>query len=96
MGARFLDEELCNGSKNLIKTDFEGGRHLQRIKIRYMNLENIKRNDMDVYNIIESELARQRNTLELIASENFTSKSVLEAVGSVLTNKYAEGYSEGY
>ena len=57
-----------------------------------MNLENIKRNDMDVYNIIESELARQRNTLELIASENFTSKSVLEAVGSVLTNKYAEGY----
>ena len=51
-----------------------------------MNLENIKKNDMDVYNIIESELARQRNTLELIASENFTSKSVLEAVGSVLTN----------
>ena len=39
-----------------------------------MNLENIKRNDMDVYNIIEGELARQRNTLELIASENFTSK----------------------
>ena len=41
---------------------------------------------------IENELHRQQNTLEMIASENFTSESVLEAVGSVLTNKYAEGY----
>lgn len=41
---------------------------------------------------IDDELARQRNTIELIASENFTSPSVMEAVGSVLTNKYAEGY----
>ena len=57
-----------------------------------MKLENIKKNDKEVYNIIQSELNRQRNTLELIASENFASKSVLEAAGSVLTNKYAEGY----
>ena len=48
--------------------------------------------DKKVFNLIESELSRQSNTLEMIASENFTSESVLEAVGSILTNKYAEGY----
>ena len=57
-----------------------------------MNLEYLKKTDNVVYNVIQSELDRQRNTLELIASENFTSKSILESVGSVLTNKYAEGY----
>ena len=56
-----------------------------------MNLEYLKKTDNVVYNVIQSELDRQRNTLELIASENFTSKSILESVGSVLTNKYAEG-----
>ncbi len=45
-----------------------------------------------MYAALESELQRERNTLELIASENFTSKAVLEAAGTVLTNKYAEGY----
>tara|TARA_Y100001968_G_scaffold160394_1_gene146612 strand:+ start:606 stop:1901 length:1296 start_codon:yes stop_codon:yes gene_type:complete len=57
-----------------------------------MNLDNLKQTDYGVYSVIKSELSRQRGTLELIASENFTSKSVLETVGSVLTNKYAEGY----
>ena len=52
----------------------------------------IKETDPKVYEIINSELNRQKNTLELIASENLTSQSVMEAVGSVLTNKYAEGY----
>ena len=52
----------------------------------------IKENDPRLFDLINSELKRQKNTLELIASENFTSKSVMEAVGSVLTNKYAEGY----
>jgi glycine hydroxymethyltransferase len=48
--------------------------------------------DPDIAKVLESELKRQQEGLELIASENFTSRAVLEAVGSVLTNKYAEGY----
>ena len=55
-------------------------------------MKNIKNKDTEIYNAINSELKRQRNTIELIASENFTSFSVIEATGSVLTNKYAEGY----
>ena len=56
-----------------------------------MNLENIKRVDPDVAGFIEKESERQQTTIELIASENFTSKAVMEACGTVLTNKYAEG-----
>ncbi len=52
----------------------------------------IKNTDPEVYASIKKELARQRNNIELIASENFVSESVLNAAGSVLTNKYAEGY----
>ena len=52
----------------------------------------IKDKDKKIYDIIQSELNRQNGYLELIASENFTSKAVLETAGSVLTNKYAEGY----
>ncbi|MGP6173693.1 serine hydroxymethyltransferase [Corynebacterium sp. A21] len=48
--------------------------------------------DPDVYGAIQGELARQRETLEMIASENFVPRAVLQAQGSVLTNKYAEGY----
>ena len=55
-------------------------------------LKFLKDTDIDVYNAIEKELDRQENGLELIASENFVSKSVMEAVGSAMTNKYAEGY----
>lgn len=56
-------------------------------------LKKLKEQDIDVYNAIEKELYRQKHTLELIASENFASEAVLETAGSVLTNKYAEGYS---
>lgn len=56
-----------------------------------MNLENIKSTDIEVANAIEKEFERQQNTIELIASENITSLAVMEACGSVLTNKYAEG-----
>ena len=56
-----------------------------------MNLENIKKVDIEVAQQIEKEYERQQNTIELIASENITSKAVMEACGSVLTNKYAEG-----
>ena len=52
----------------------------------------LEKKDKKVFEIIGREESRQNNFLELIASENFTSKSVLEATGSVLTNKYAEGY----
>jgi len=52
----------------------------------------IEKVDREVYEAIKGELSRQKNKLELIASENYTSKAVLEALGSVLTNKYAEGY----
>ena len=48
--------------------------------------------DSAVATAVADELFRQRQTIELIASENFTSPAVIEAVGSVLTNKYAEGY----
>lgn len=56
-----------------------------------MNLENIKQTDPQVAQQIELELKRQQENIELIASENFTSLAVMEACGSVLTNKYAEG-----
>jgi glycine hydroxymethyltransferase len=57
-----------------------------------MRLEHLEKTDPEVAEAIELELNRQRTHLELIASENFVSKAVLEAAGSVLTNKYAEGY----
>ena len=55
-------------------------------------MKNLELSDKRIYELINKELDRQSNTLEMIASENFTSKSVLESVGSILTNKYAEGY----
>ena len=57
-----------------------------------MSYENIKRQDPQVYESMMRELQRQRDHIELIASENFVSEAVLEAMGSHLTNKYAEGY----
>ncbi|MDW7660821.1 MAG: serine hydroxymethyltransferase [Bacillota bacterium] len=57
-----------------------------------MNLELIKKNDPELYETMELELKRQSSNIELIASENFTSPTVMEAMGSHLTNKYAEGY----
>ena len=56
-----------------------------------MELEAIKKQDKQIAELIEKELERQQNTIELIASENFTSPAVMEACGSVLTNKYAKG-----
>ncbi len=57
-----------------------------------MSYENIKASDAELYGAMKKELERQRDHIELIASENFTSRAVLEAMGSHLTNKYAEGY----
>ena len=57
-----------------------------------MPLKYVEKTDPEVAEVLWGELARQRNTIELIASENFTSPAVMQAVGTVLTNKYAEGY----
>ncbi len=57
-----------------------------------MSLTYLPETDPEVADALRQELARQRGSVELIASENFTSPAVMEAVGSVLTNKYAEGY----
>ncbi|ABR34039.1 serine hydroxymethyltransferase [Clostridium beijerinckii] len=57
-----------------------------------MNFENIQREDKEIYDLIEKELVRQQKGIELIASENIVSPAVMEAMGSYLTNKYAEGY----
>ena len=69
-----------NGSLNLWQSSLIG------------KMSVLEKKDKKVFEIIGREESRQNNFLELIASENFTSKSVLEATGSVLTNKYAEGY----
>jgi glycine hydroxymethyltransferase len=54
---------------------------------------NLEQADKDLFDSISNELSRQQNQVELIASENIVSKAVLEAQGSIMTNKYAEGYS---
>ena len=58
-----------------------------------MSLENIEKEDFELFEYINEEKKRQDTNIELIASENFVSKAVLEAMGSILTNKYAEGDS---
>lgn len=71
-------------------TEFEGGRHIIRtIKASGSPLAS---SDPALADLIQLEYRRQRNNIELIASENFTSLAVQEAQGSLLTNKYAEGY----
>jgi glycine hydroxymethyltransferase len=57
-----------------------------------MNFDNIRTQDPEIYEAMMRELRRQRDHIELIASENFVSEAVMEAMGSHLTNKYAEGY----
>ncbi len=79
-----------------LETPFDGGRHATRVA----QIDSLTRNpagalaeaDPAVAGILQEEAKRQAQGLELIASENFVSEAVLEAVGSVATNKYAEGY----
>ena len=73
-----------------LATAFEGGRHEARIC--KASGSRLQQTDPLLYDAITAEEKRQRNNIELIASENFTSPAVMEAQGSVLTNKYAEGY----
>ena len=69
---------------------FEEGRHMQRVEKSSGNI--LLARDVEVYKAIEEEGVRQKRNIELIASENFTSLAVMETQGSLLTNKYAEGY----
>ncbi len=81
-----------------LATAFEGGRHERRVeKIETRDsgaasLASLSETDPEVFASIQLEAQRQFENIELIASENFTSKAVMEAQGSCLTNKYAEGY----
>ena len=58
----------------------------------FINMKHLKATDPQTYNLIKEEEKRQEEVLEMIPSENYTSKAVMEALGSVLTNKYSEGY----
>ncbi|MEY3395954.1 MAG: ribose 5-phosphate isomerase [Verrucomicrobiota bacterium] len=73
-----------------VATGFEGGRH--ELRVCKSSGSRIAVTDPELYEAIVGEEKRQRNHIELIASENFASPAVMEAQGSLLTNKYAEGY----
>ncbi len=91
LGARSIDFQCANNCvEAFLNTDFEGERHTNRIeKIEKTIPYN---EDTDLENAVLNELNRQKYTIELIASENFASRNVMRYQGSVLTNKYAEGY----
>jgi glycine hydroxymethyltransferase len=72
---------------------FEGGRHERRVgKLEGASPGSVEAVDPEIQEVLRGEMRRQQENIELIASENFTSRAVMEAQGSVLTNKYAEGY----
>ena len=81
-----------------LQTPFEGGRHERRVEkldhlaVPSYSSQSLGEVDPEIAAAINAEAGRQFENIELIASENFTSRAVMEAQGSVLTNKYAEGY----
>ena len=89
-------EEAKKIVESFLNAQFEGGRHERRVGKMETNMVRsdlkLKAVDPDIANAIEHERVRQMENIELIASENFVSPAVMEAQGSVLTNKYAEGY----
>ena len=103
VGARLLGPQVAADTVDaFLEADFEGGRHQHRID-RISELEDQAGGkasaaagpggpDDELFDIITREVERQNTTLQLIASENFTSPAVMAAQGSVLTNKYSEGY----
>ena len=82
-------EEAVAITEVFLGAPFEGGRHLQRVAKASGSPLSVS--DPEVFAVVEAEGRRQRDHVELIASENFVSGAVLEAQGSLLTNKYAEG-----
>ncbi|MGC8828491.1 MAG: ribose 5-phosphate isomerase B [Verrucomicrobiia bacterium] len=97
LSGKYTDPELAvKIVATFLNSNFEGGRHLRRVEkipelTRQMDLP-LEAVDPDIATAIKNEVKRQQENIELIASENFTSPAVMEAQGSVLTNKYAEGY----
>jgi len=96
---RLGSEEAWDIVTAWLETPFEGGRHARRVaKIDELTSSQgggdaaLAKADPDVFRFVRREARRQELSLELIASENFVSEAVLEAAGTVLTNKYAEGY----
>ncbi len=94
LGAKFVAPELAARLADIfLHTEFEGGRHQRRVnKLETDMSTRLEHVDPQIAAIIRHERTRQLENIELIASENFTSPAVMEAQGSVLTNKYAEGY----
>jgi len=91
LGAGLLEvEEVLPMVDAFLGTEFEGGRHKARL-IKASG-SRLAVTDPELFDVIALEEKRQRQNIELIASENFTSGAVMEAQGSLLTNKYAEGY----
>jgi RpiB/LacA/LacB family sugar-phosphate isomerase len=96
LGAKFVSVEQAKRILDtFLRGRFEGGRHERRVrKLEPRNAGQLSLAAVDpaVYAAVQDERRRQQQNIELIASENFTSPAVMEAQGSVLTNKYAEGY----
>ena len=97
LGGRFLEPETAKKIVEVfLDTNYEGGRHERRLakisKSEGTGLPHVRQADPQIAEVILQETNRQQNNIELIASENFTSRAVMEVQGSVLTNKYAEGY----
>ncbi len=102
LGARIIAREAAIEILEVwLDAEFAGGRHARRVeKIvaldrrgkRSSGMHRLADTDPEIAKALRGEAQRQHRNLELIASENFVSEAVLEAVGSVLTNKYAEGY----
>ncbi len=96
LGAKFVATDQAERVlETFLQTEFQGGRHARRVaklEPRAARRQALAAVDPAVAEAIASEVRRQQQNIELIASENFTSPAVIEAQGSVLTNKYAEGY----
>ena len=91
LGAGLLDtDEALAMVDAFLETEFEGGRHQARVT--KASGSRLALTDPELFEVIAAEENRQNLNIELIASENFTSGAVMEAQGSLLTNKYAEGY----
>jgi glycine hydroxymethyltransferase len=96
IGAKHTDSEMAKKMiDSFLNSKFEGGRHERRVnKMETSTPKSLRLRavDPEVADVVLLEKQRQQENIELIASENFTSPAVMEAQGSVLTNKYAEGY----
>jgi len=98
LGEAVLDPKDVPGILDAwLSAKFEGGRHERRVKkidacaMRVTEPASVKDEDPEIYAALKGEAKRQANNIELIASENYVSRAVREAQGSLLTNKYAEG-----